>query len=285
MDNQLSNGVPPSNDTAKKPTVIDVLAYKGGVGKSRTVIVLANCLGAAGYNVAVCDLDPATNTSSNYYLTEETSKFRDEKNMARVIDSDENSIDDYALPTEHKNVFIVPSSLKLWNFAILSERRFRKIFANTRGFDFVIVDSQPDCNQRITSAMCGADYIITPSLKDTDSIAVANFMYDQLKTDYPEKLDCWFIQLNRVNTRALEAQSGKQKDYIDFYEENFQGHITPKECWFPETSLINDIRDREMPLTKTQGIPETVFQPALYDAVVALANCFVDEDIIAPEVF
>jgi cellulose biosynthesis protein BcsQ len=49
-----------------KLRVITVSANKGGVGKTRMVILAANCLGAAGKRVLVMDMD-FNNSASFYY--------------------------------------------------------------------------------------------------------------------------------------------------------------------------------------------------------------------------
>jgi cellulose biosynthesis protein BcsQ len=69
--NQAQGGriSPEGPEEFKEPAVIDFTSIKGGVGKSRGAILLANCLGAAGKRVLIIDRDH-NNSTSFYYKTQ-----------------------------------------------------------------------------------------------------------------------------------------------------------------------------------------------------------------------
>lgn len=266
-------------------TVITIAANKGGVGKSRMAILLANCLGASGMRVCVLDMD-LNNSTTAYYLREENMELQKSRNMAKVIAGDQNSLEEFEIPTEHRNVSVIPSSRYLADFRTVEERRLKKIVGRSSAADFIVIDCQPDYNNLTINAMVAADYIITPVLKDTDSYDAALFLSEKLQSDYPEKYDSWFITINGYNRRWESSSAGKQKEYIDLYLGEFGGHVTPSVCWFPWVSCMNDIKDRQMSLSSVPGHPNSVCSPQLHAAVVNLAKCFINDGrLVTPEVF
>ena len=93
---------------------------------------------------------------------------------------------------------------------------------------------------------------------------------------------------NNVENAHYRKKAGltkKQKEYIDRYEQAFAGHITPRSCWLPWTQDVNEINDRKK-LLSNKNYSNAVNNPALYDAVCNLAECFIDEETLnRPEVF
>ena len=282
----MENG--PGKETvseAKKPTVIAMAANKGGVGKTRETICEANCLGAAGYAVVVIDMD-FNNSATFYYLPEEERKTALRKNIADAMSREENSLHDFTIPTMHKNVDIIPSSRYLADLRSVNEKRLSRMIPALAGkYDFVFIDCQPDYNNLTLNAINAADIIITPVLKDLDSYNAAVFLKEKIGLE-TDRLDAWFITVNGYNRQYEEAESGKQKEYIDLYSQAFEGHITPSNTWYPWTQDMNEIKDRNKMLSRTK-IEGAVCNQKLFDAVIAMAKCFIDDDDlrVTPEAF
>jgi chromosome segregation ATPase len=260
------------------------VANKGGVGKTRQSILLANCLGKLGYKTGLLDMD-FNNSSTGYYAKADQANLIKHKNIAVAMANPEHTLSNFAIPSDHENVSFVASSRYLCDLRAVSVYRLKEIISNTSEFDYIIIDCQPNYDNLTLNAINASDWIITPVLKDTDSKGAADFLQEKLIAE-TNKYDNWFITINRYNHNIADAKTGKQKEYVDMYLESFQGHITPRETWFPDTPLMNDIKDRQLLLAEKEKIPGTVCQPQLYSAVLNLAECFLDAEITThPEAF
>ena len=65
----------------------------------------------------------------------------------------------------------------------------------------------------------------------------------------------------------------------------FEDHLTPVNTWFPNTSDVRDILDRDMFLSSTIKNSQTACNPKLYDSIYNLCSSFVDQTLPKPEVF
>jgi chromosome partitioning protein len=283
--NEQNNDKLKTEPETKKPTVIAVAANKGGVGKTRTVLCEANCLGAAGYPTCVIDMD-FNNSGTFYYLPEESRDEARKKNIADAMSREENNLSDFTIKTKHKNVDIIPSSRYLADLRSVNEKRLSRMIQTLAGkYDFVFIDCQPDYNNLTLNAINAADIIITPVLKDLDSFNAAVFLAEKIKLE-TDRFDAWFITINGYNRQYEDAESGKQKEYIDLYNQTFSEHITPSDTWYPWTQDMNEIKDRNRLLSRTK-IEGAICNQKLFDSVMAMARNFIDEDElrVIPEVF
>lgn len=262
-------------------TVITFYASKGGVSKSRHSLLVANALGMCEKKVLVLDMDPGNSSITRYYVEEDVSRINSH-NIFKAMSDPANNLKDFAIPTNHKNVDIIASSKYLSDLSTVSDRRLNTMIQKLESYDIVIIDSQPLYCGLVLNAINASDYIITPVLRDSDSLESAYYLADKLQTE-TDKYNNWFININGYNRQYADAKGGKQKDLLDSYEE-FKDHLTPRECWFPWTSDMNDIKDRRLNLSNVK-IPGAVCNPNLHSAVLALAGCFVDETLNNPEVF
>ena len=260
-----------------KTKTIAFVANKGGVGKTRQSILLANYLGKIGFKSCLIDMD-FNNSSTGYYAQEQDAIIIRKKNIATAMADPENNLADFALKSTHENVDFLASSRYLCDLRSVSVYRLREIINHTDKYDYIIIDCQPNYDNLTLNAINASDWIITPVLKDVDSKGAADFLQEKLIAE-TDKHQNWFVTINRYNHSIADAKSGKQKEYIDMYLDAFFGHITPRETWFPDTPLINDIKDRQLLLSETEKVPETVYHPQLYSAVLHLADFFIGTGI------
>jgi chromosome partitioning protein len=266
-----------------KPEVITLSANKGGVGKTRMAILIANCLGAAGKKVLVLDMD-FNNSASFYYLSPDQADVARIKNIADGLSRETNNLADYALPTDHPGVHLLASSRYLSDLRSISEKRLSRMTGRLSSFyDVVLIDCQPDYNNLTLNALNAADFIITPVLKDLDSYNATCFLGQKIALD-TDKHDAWYITVNGYNHQYETALGGKQKEYLDIYKNEFQ-RITDPATWFPWTVDMNEIKDRKKSLS-CQPIRGAVQNPELYHAVVKLSEfCIRNELPEKPEAF
>jgi chromosome partitioning protein len=279
---EMNEGAPasPANIAGiKKPTVIALSANKGGVGKTRYAILLANCLGASGKRVLVIDMD-FNNSATFYYLADlEAEREILNKNIADALTKEENRLDDFSVLTGHRGVSLIASSRGLADLRSINEKRlFRMIPTLTGLYDTVIIDCQPDYNNLTLNALNAADVIITPVLRDMDSFNAAAFLSKKIAVE-TEKSGAWFISINGYDRQYEDAKGGKQRDYIEMYRKYFSCHLTPSETWYPWTADMNEIKDRRKSLSPKPA-RGAVCNPRLYRAVVSLAECLIDDDTL-----
>jgi chromosome partitioning protein len=262
---------------AEKPAVIALSQNKGGVGKTRYAILLGNCLGAAGKRVLAIDMD-FNNSATFYYLSDldpEAEREIINKNIADALAKEENRLDDFSILTSHKGVSLIASSRGLADLRSVNEKRLMRMLPTLNGlYDFVIIDCAPNYDNLVLNALNASDAIITPVLKDMDSFNAAAFLQKKIGIE-TDKAGAWFISINGFDRQYEGAKSGKQRDYVEMYRTHFAGHITPAETWLPWAADMNEIKDRRKPLSRAP-VKGAVCNPALYQAVTALAGQFLD---------
>ena len=275
-----------TSESKKLSTIIAFYFSKGGVGKSRLAILLANYYAAIGKKVCVIDVDSSTHSSTDYYNIEENlEKARKSHNVAKLMFDTENEVDDFALPTNHENIFLVPSSRNLSSMRTMNENTFKKILSKPNSFDFIILDCPPAYDNFAINAIRAAHKTISPCLQDNDSFGNAVSLFGDYQNEIEDKIQDWYLIVNGYNKQFKDAVTGKQQEYISRYREYFSDHLVPEECWLPWTKDMNNIRDRGLYLSK-EKIKGAVQNECLFTAIKNLAECFVEEEHIAePESF
>jgi chromosome partitioning protein len=268
--------------------VICMAANKGGVGKTRFALLLANCLGASGKRVLLIDMD-FNNSASFYYLADLASDAERDiinKNIADAMAKEENNLDDYSILTSHAGVSLIASSRGLADLRSINEKRLNRMIPALSGrYDFVIIDCAPNYDNLTLNALHASEIIITPVLKDMDSFNAAAFLQKKIAVE-TEKANAWFACINGFDRQYEDAKGGRQRDYVQLYHEYFSGHLTPPETWFPWTADMNDIKDKRKLLSNKPNIKGAAFNAGLYQAVIALAESVIDDESLTwAEVF
>lgn len=251
-------------------------SLKGGVGKSSLTIQTANCLGAAGFKVLVIDMD-LNNSVSSYYLDDKTKELIGQKNIASALSMSTNKLQDYIVPTKHKGVSLIASSLYLIDLRGISERRLSQLLPTLENkFDVVIIDTQPTYDNLVLNAYTASDLIITPINLSLFDYNTAVFLRDKLATE-TDKGNCWYLHVNGYNKRYGDAKAGNQKEYLDLFRQTFD-NFTPPQSWIPWTTTIRSVIDREMELSMNPG-PNRIANPVLFNSIRELSECLIDEDL------
>lgn len=255
--------------------VITFSSLKGGVGKSSATIQVANCLGKAGKKVLVIDMD-LNNSVTSYYLNDETKLGIDDKNIANALSKTTNNLNDYIILTDRERVDLIPSSLYLVDLRGLSEKRLSQLIKTVDNYDYVIIDTQPTYDNLVLNAYYASDFIITPIYLSLFDYNTALFLSDKLKME-TGKFDNWFLHINGFNHRFEDSKTGSQKEYLDVFKNEFK-NLTPIESWFPWTSTMRQIIDRNLFLSEEeQKSGNSICNPSLFNSVCALADCFLED--------
>lgn len=144
-------------------TVISITNQKGGVGKTTSAVNIAYYLSKMGKRTLLIDFDPQGNATSGLAIDKQSL----EGTMTDVI-LETKLLKDVILPTDHKNLFIAPTTSHLANTEVelaQANRRFTRLknaIDNTPGYDFVIIDSPPSLSLLTVNGLIAARYILLP---------------------------------------------------------------------------------------------------------------------------
>lgn len=185
------------------PTVISVINYKGGVGKTTVTSNLAAELAFNGLNVLLIDLDPQTNLRFFFLKVDEWEQQFQDKTIKMwfdaFIDNDQDlNLEDLIISPTRVNtrlrqlgasgsIDLISSHLglinvdlelsaKLWGASERTNRRnFLKVHSrlkeglkqlNEKDYDCVIIDCPPNFNVVTKTAIVTSDYLLVPAKPD-----------------------------------------------------------------------------------------------------------------------
>ena len=144
--------------------IIAVTNQKGGVGKSTTVINLADCLAAKGEKVLVIDMDPQGNTTSGLGIDKTTAS----PSVYDVL-MEEAEAKEAVIETEFDGLCVIPASEDLSGAEIelldAGERETRlknALSKMKKKYDKIIIDCPPSLSILTINSLTAADSVLIP---------------------------------------------------------------------------------------------------------------------------
>lgn len=184
---------------------ISMLNTKGGVGKTTTSVNVATGLAMQGKRVLLVDLDPQSNTTSNYVFD------TPEANTSTLLKGE--TTPDETIVAADENLWLIPSYLELAQTEVdmrmqsnmPQHNRLLKALEQVKNrFDYCIVDCSPTINLLTINAIIASDLIIVPIKPDKYALqgfGVTTQNIKQIKENWELNLDMkiLFTIVNRNN--------------------------------------------------------------------------------------
>ena len=143
---------------------IAIVNQKGGVGKTTSAVNLAACVGAHGYRVLLCDIDPQGNATSGLGVNK-----RDVQKSTYDMLIGEASAEEIRLSTGFAGLDLLPANINLagaeLEISMLDNRetRLRRAIAPLKAdYDFIFLDCPPSLGLITLNALCAVDTVLVP---------------------------------------------------------------------------------------------------------------------------
>jgi chromosome partitioning protein len=202
---------------------ISIANQKGGCGKTATSINLAAALAEKGKKVLLIDLDPQLHASEGVGIDpyqEDIIK----NNVYNLIFDDDVTFESVIIPTEIKNLDVIPSSVDLEETdleffkASRAEYKLYDKLEEINNYDYVIFDCPPRLNYLTKNALTASDSLIIPistigkrSLKNLPQFM--NFVKTiQHKVNSKLKIMGYLINMHRKNVNVNEGILSKTRE-------------------------------------------------------------------------
>lgn len=147
--------------------MVKIIAFsnqKGGVGKTTTVLNVADYVARSGKKVLMIDIDPQGNLTSGYGIA----KNRIENSLYDLMTGSA-KFEEVVLPTAYENLDILPCNMDLAGLEVelVSVPNRAKVLSNALkgkidGYDFVMIDCPPSLGVLTLNALCACDGVIVP---------------------------------------------------------------------------------------------------------------------------
>ncbi|EIE01476.1 ParA family protein [Leptospira licerasiae] len=213
---------------------------KGGVLKTSLTMLFSSFLSSNNKKVLIIDTDPQSSTSQLLGVNKDK-----ERNLYKFL-MGEIPISESYLPTEHKNIYIIPGNINVFKIdsRILPNQLSKAIQFIKKEFDYILIDTPSSYNTVIISSIFAADKVIIPTPFSGVDLSELSFVLNEIAELKPN------MEKIIVGTRTTHADklSNEEKEYVDQYKEIIGPYLS--EYFIPDTKLVRRAFDRGESLNK-----------------------------------
>ncbi|GHO59473.1 MULTISPECIES: ParA family protein [Ktedonobacter] len=193
--------------------IISLANNKGGVTKTTTTVNLGYGLARAGRRVLIIDTDAQSNSTYSLlgHLDQEPTLFDVLINGVKMTDA--------IVPTQHENLFLVPSSINLSAADLLMasaagrERKLARALSTVKDFDYILIDTPPNLGVLTVNAFMACTDVIIPIALTTYAligIGILESTMQELRENLDVELPIFGVVANlddhtRLSTDVLAA--------------------------------------------------------------------------------
>lgn len=202
--------------------VMAVTNQKGGAGKSSTAVNIATELAAQGFKTLLIDLDPQANATkvisdANYEHAITTAEL-----LGRTPPPIQDAIKQ---SPHHPNAYYIPSALRLMStLDLLMTRSYResilqKQLAALKGYDYIIIDTQPNAQIGTQNAIVAATHLLIPvdGGFSLDGLSDLLQLVNEIKAGNPYQY--WIVKnkfhaSKKVMGRFIDGELAPYRDHV-----------------------------------------------------------------------
>jgi chromosome partitioning protein len=188
---------------------IAIVNGKGGTGKTTTAVHLAAALGEAGKEVLLVDLDGQA-TASRWLGVPDDPRFADALSRGTGLEPLKNVMPHVALAPGHGKLDAIALDLHPSQAGQL-----RKVLAEQRGFDFILIDCPPSLGNRLVgSALLAAQEAIVPvepSPWALNSLALLQAVMEEIRKGPGHRIEITGVLACRCDGQARLGRSALEE--------------------------------------------------------------------------
>lgn len=189
-------------------SIISILNFKGGVGKTTTTLNLGAALAMAGKKTLLIDIDVQRNTTNvlGYRLSDGSSLYELMKNESK----------DYPIyDTNTSGLQFIPSSMKLSTLVFELANMFsretilRECLSPLQDiYDYILIDCPPNTGVLTDNAIAASNTIIVPVSCDAMSLQGVEIILARVKeAARVNKINIGGFLINRYNARRVQSRN------------------------------------------------------------------------------
>lgn len=208
--------------------VIGVLNYKGGTGKTTTVVNLAAGLALRGARVLCIDMDTQGSLATSFGVSYEKSLSNLLLGQAEAEDCIVKARKNCDLIAADASLFEVEGELWRMNDDLKAWRILADKMKDVEGYDYIILDNSPSMNNLSRCGLFFASEVIVPVSMDYLSLVGTRQVIQVIKSvaDLPEKKASSPVQLSLIVPTLYYGRLRKDQEVVKTLKRYFADKVT-----------------------------------------------------------
>lgn len=193
--------------------IITIANEKGGIGKTTTATAMASILASKGYKTLFIDADPQCNSTDTYKAV-----IDGVETLYDVLLEDDGkrvSFNDAVQHTENGDIIAGDELMKRAKIILQGDELYRtkEQLEQLKGYDYVVIDTNPGYDEIRTSFLYASDDVIIPIFPDRYSLQGLKNLYNivnRIKTRVNPKLNIAGILLVKYARNQILSKDAVQ---------------------------------------------------------------------------